>query len=150
TQQYARNVAELKGISYSRKLREAIIAMKLHDQDSKDQIMTFYLNTVYFGRGSYGLEAAAQAYFGKSAPKLTTDRGMVLAGLSKNPGGDGNSGSPFDPTRHKETAVDRWNYIRETMLQLNDRDGKPFLTQAQADGLKYPDTVKPANNNDPL
>jgi membrane peptidoglycan carboxypeptidase len=150
TQQYARNVAELKGISYSRKLREAVIAMKLNDQYSKDQIMTFYLNTVYFGRGAYGLEAAAQAYFGKNAVKLDTAEGMVLAGLIKNPGGDGSSGSPFDPTRHKDTAVDRWNYIRDTMLQLKDRDGKPFLTEDRAKTLKYPETVRPANNNDPL
>jgi membrane peptidoglycan carboxypeptidase len=143
TQQYARNVADLKGITYSRKLREAVIAMKLSEQYKKDEIMTFYLNTVYFGRETYGIEAAAQAYFGKSTKQLTVEEGMVLAGMIKDPEGDGVHGSPYDPTKHPDTAKDRWDYIRKTMVDLG------FVNQGQADAMKYPTTVRPRAANDP-
>src|SRR6266536_371296 len=88
TQQYARNIADLKGITYSRKLREAVLAMKLSDTYKKDVILTAYLNTVYFGRQSYGIEAAAQAYFAKNAKDLTLEEGMALFSMIKNPTGN--------------------------------------------------------------
>jgi membrane peptidoglycan carboxypeptidase len=149
TQQYARNVAELEGISYARKIKEAVIATKLTQKYSKKDIMRFYLNTVYFGRQAYGIEAAARAYFNKSAEQLDTAEAVVLAGLIKNPEGDGVNGSPYDPTRHKETAVDRWNYIRDGMVELKDKEGKPFLTKEEAAALKYPQNVIPIKANDP-
>src|SRR5439155_1222977 len=67
SQQYARIAADLKGVTYSRKVREAVMAWKLDKKYSKQQILEFYLNTVPFGRGAYGIEAAAQAFFGKTA-----------------------------------------------------------------------------------
>ena len=149
TQQYARNVAELEGISYSRKLREAIIATKLTQKYSKQDIMKFYLNTVYFGRQAYGIEAAAHAYFNKSADQLDVAEAILLAGLIKNPEGNGGNDSPYDPTRHKDTAIERWNYIRDGMVELKDKQGKAFLTKEEAAGLKFPDHVVPINPNDP-
>src|SRR5258706_4103075 len=85
TQQYARIAADLKGVTYSRKLREAVMAWKLDDRYTKDQILGFYLNTVPFGRGAYGIEAAAQTFFGKTANRnappatqVTVAEAMVL------------------------------------------------------------------------
>jgi len=77
TQQYARVAADLKGVTVSRKLREAVIAWKLQQRYSKPQILEFYLNTVPFGRGAYGIEAAAQAYFGKTADKTAPQESQV-------------------------------------------------------------------------
>src|SRR4029450_3283869 len=65
TQQYARHAADLKEISYNRKLREAVIARKMEDVYSKQEILGRYLNSVYFGRGADGIEAACKAYVGK-------------------------------------------------------------------------------------
>ena len=82
TQQYARHAAELKEISYNRKLREAVIARKMEDEYTKDEILGRYLNSVYFGRGAYGIEAAVKAYFGNSRSSLTQpgQKGAITAG----------------------------------------------------------------------
>jgi membrane peptidoglycan carboxypeptidase len=69
TQQYARLAFDLKGATYNRKLREAVLAWKIDDQLSKKEILESYLNSVPFGRNTYGIEAAAQAYFGKTVKK---------------------------------------------------------------------------------
>ncbi|HTJ34784.1 MAG TPA: transglycosylase domain-containing protein [Dactylosporangium sp.] len=135
SQQYARRWADLEGVTYARKLREAVIALKLNQQYSKDEIMAMYLNVVYFGRGAYGIEAAAQAYFGKPAEKLEMNEGMVLAGLIKNPEGSG-KGSPFDPNIDKKQAQDRFDYIKGQMLKLK------FCSEADAPTkMKYPEKV---------
>jgi membrane peptidoglycan carboxypeptidase len=135
SQQYARHWADLEGVTYARKLREAVIALKLNQQYSKDEIMAMYLNIVYFGRGAYGIEAAAQAYFAKPAEQLNMAEGMVLAGLIKNPEGSG-KGSPFDPNVDKQQAHDRFDYIKGQMLKLN------FCSEADAPTkMKYPDKV---------
>ncbi|WP_433212419.1 transglycosylase domain-containing protein [Dactylosporangium sp. CS-047395] len=135
SQQYARRWADLEGVTYARKVREAVIALKLNQQYSKDEIMTMYLNVVYFGRGAYGIEAASQAYFGKPAKDLKTNEAMLLAGLIKNPEGSG-KGSPFDPNIDKAQALDRFNYIKGQMIKLN------FVPEAEAaDRMKFPDNV---------
>ena len=64
TQQYARQAASDLEMSYARKLREAVMARKIEDQYNKEEILGFYLNTVYFGRGAHGIGAAYEAYFG--------------------------------------------------------------------------------------
>ncbi len=137
SQQYARKLADLKGISYARKVREAVIATKLNEKYDKDKILELYLNAVYFGRHAYGIEAAAQAYFGKPVNNLTVAEAMVLAGLIKDPeGSDRKKGSPYDPTRNPDTAKERFHgYIKPNMVQLG------YLTQQAADELKYPDNV---------
>ncbi|MGE5830812.1 MAG: transglycosylase domain-containing protein [Micromonosporaceae bacterium] len=149
TQQYARIAADLKGVTYSRKLREAVMAWKLSDKYSKEEILEFYLNTVAFGRGAYGVEAAAQVYFGKSANKnapaasrLTLSEAMVLVSMVKQPEADPDDpeGHPgYDPTRGPialANSQQRWNYVRDGMGKLG------YLTREQADGLTYPNTVK--------
>ena len=150
TQQYARVAADLKGVTYSRKLREAVIAWKLDNKYSKEEILGFYLNTVPFGRGAYGIEAAAQAYFAKTvrrdAPadrQLTTAEAMVLCAMVKQPEAnpDDPEGLPgYDPRRGpkaRQNSIDRWNYIREGMVELG------YLPADGAANLAYPDTVKP-------
>ncbi|WP_107079509.1 transglycosylase domain-containing protein [Micromonospora sp. MH33] len=154
TQQYARVAADLRGVTYSRKLREAVIAWKLDDKYSKEEILGFYLNTVPFGRGAYGIEAAAQTFFGKTvrrdAPpqqQLTQAEAMVLCAMVKQPEADpaDPEGSPgYDPRRNataKQNSIDRWNYIRDGMVKLG------YLTSEQAANLAYPDTVRPIDPN---
>jgi membrane peptidoglycan carboxypeptidase len=153
TQQYARVAADLKGVTYSRKLREAVIAWKLDNRYSKQEILGFYLNTVPFGRGAYGIEAAAQAFFGKTVEKdapgarqVTVAEAMVLAAMVKQPEArpDDPDGQPgYDPRRGpkaRENSIDRWTYIRDGMVQLG------YLSPTEAADLAYPDTVRP---NDP-
>ncbi|MFU8854012.1 transglycosylase domain-containing protein [Micromonospora sp. SL1-18] len=149
TQQYARIVAGLTGVSYARKTREAVVAWKIEKRYTKDQILEFYLNTVPFGRGAYGIEAVAQAFFGKTARRtapaaqqVTVAEAMVLACLVKQPEPDPDDPAEhpgYDPARSGRAAVNamsRWLYVREGMVELG------YLTRAQADGLAYPQTVR--------
>jgi membrane peptidoglycan carboxypeptidase len=149
TQQYARIAADLQGVTYSRKLREAVMAWKLDDKHSKEEILGFYLNTVPFGRGAYGIEAAAQAFFGKTARKdasrenqLTLSEAAVLAAMVKQPEAnpDDPEGQPgYDPKRDdkaRQNSVERWTYIRDGMVSLG------YLSAAEAADLAYPDTVR--------
>ena len=118
TQQYAKNTYLTQERSYSRKLREVMIALKLDRQYSKDEVLEFYLNTVYFGRGAYGIEVAAQTYFGKPAAKLTAAEGAVLAALLRSP-------TAYDPERNPQQAKDRWQYVVNGMVAegwLDDAD----------------------------
>lgn len=86
TQQYARTFAEVgKEVTLARKIREATMAVKIERQYSKDKILEFYMNTVYFGRGAYGAEAAAQAYFNKPASDLDLGEAAYLAGVIRSP-----------------------------------------------------------------
>jgi len=86
TQQYARTFAEVgKERSFARKVREATMAVKIEREYSKDKILEFYLNTVYFGRGAYGAEAAAQTYFKKSARDVDLAEAAYLAGIIRSP-----------------------------------------------------------------
>jgi penicillin-binding protein 1A len=85
TQQLAKNLFLTQERTLSRKIQEAILALWLERKYSKDQILELYLNRVYFGSGAYGVEAAAQRYFGKSARQATLSEAAVLAGLMKSP-----------------------------------------------------------------
>ncbi|GAB1643902.1 transglycosylase domain-containing protein [Krasilnikovia sp. MM14-A1259] len=125
TQQYARHAADLKEISYNRKLREAVIARKLESKYNKQQIMGMYLNSVYFGEGRYGIEAAAQGYFGKSVlakpdseRALTVSEAAVLASIIKQPEPVKNGHQGFDPNINPTAAKDRWEYTLNNMLEM--------------------------------
>jgi membrane peptidoglycan carboxypeptidase len=135
TQQYVRKAFDLQGVTYARKIREAVMAVKINQKYSKDQILTFYLNTVYFGRGCYGIECAALAYFGKHASALNAAEAMVLAGVIKQP--EGTDG--FDPAMNLKNAQDRWaKYIKPNMVKLG------FMTDKDAAATTYPtDILKP-------
>ena len=87
TQQYAKNAFLTQERSWDRKVKEALLAIKLETVVSKDEILEDYLNTIYFGRGAYGIEAAAIAYFGVPASELTLEQGAVLAAIIKSPSG---------------------------------------------------------------
>ncbi|TMM40161.1 MAG: penicillin-binding protein [Actinobacteria bacterium] len=133
TQQYVRKAFDLEGVSYARKLREAVMAMKIDQSYSKDQILGFYLNTVYFGQGAYGIEAAAESYFGKDAKDLTPAEAMVLAAVIKDPEG----ANGFNPNKNLVNAKDRWtNYVKPSMVKLG------YLSQPDADKLVYPTNIR--------
>lgn len=99
--------------SLDRKLQEAALAIRLERQMTKSQILERYLNTVYFGNGAYGLQAAAERYFQTNVDKLTLGQGILLAGLIRNPVG-------ADPYANPEAARDRRNTIVDRMEQLGD------------------------------
>jgi membrane peptidoglycan carboxypeptidase len=107
----------------TQKVREALLAMKLEHSYSKDEILAKYLNTIYFGHGAYGVEAAAETYWGIHASDLNTARAATLAGLISSP-------SLFDPIAHPSDARDRRNYVLDRMASLG------YLTQDRADRLK--------------
>ncbi|MDY7091067.1 MAG: transglycosylase domain-containing protein, partial [Actinomycetota bacterium] len=125
TQQYARHAAELKEISYNRKLREAVIARKMEDQYSKGEILGRYLNSVYFGRGAYGIEAAVKAYFGQSRSVLTPPgakgaitaaEAAVIASVIKQPE-PSSTHKGYDPQNNPTDAKIRWQYTINNMLE---------------------------------
>ena len=101
TQQYVKNAFLTSEQTFSRKFQELFLAIKLDNEYSKDEIFENYLNTIYFGRGAYGIEAAANTFFGVPASALTAEQGAVLAVLIRNPSGN-------DPEVNPEGALSRW------------------------------------------
>ena len=132
TQQYARHVADLKGISYARKIREAVIANKLEQEMSKSQIMEHYLNVIYFGRGAYGIEAASQTYFSKPTNKLSIEEAAVLAAVIKQPIPVQGGHQGYDPAFNAGDAQVRWNYVLDGMVE------KGWLDAGKRSAMKYP------------
>ncbi len=129
TQQYTKNAFLTQERSYVRKVKELVLSMKLELQTSKDEILGSYLNTVYYGRNAYGIEAASQAYFGIPASQLTTSQGAVLAALLQSP-------NRLSPTKNPKGLQSRWNYVLDGMVI------KGWLTQTERDQMKFP-AVKP-------
>ena len=97
----------------SRKIKEAVLADRLERKYSKDQILAAYLNTIYLGNGAYGLEAAANVYFGEHASQLTLPQAALLAGLIQNPNG-------YDPLQHAAMAHQRRSEVLGRMLSYGD------------------------------
>ncbi len=91
----------------NRKVQEAALAIRLEKQLTKPQILERYLNVVYFGNGSYGLQAAAERYFQTDVDKLTMAQGVLLAGLIRNPVGADPFNSPADARERRDVIVDR-------------------------------------------
>src|ERR1700709_573426 len=100
-------------------MQELVLALWLERKFSKAEILELYLNRVYFGSGAYGVEAAAQRYFGKSARQVTVAEAAMLAGLVKSP-------SRLAPTRNPEGAEQRAQTVLTAMADAG------FITQAQA------------------
>ena len=114
TQQYVKVLYLTQERSYERKVKEAILALKLHRQQSKTEILQGYLNTIYFGRGAYGVQAAAQAYFDKDAADMNLRQSAVLAAVLNNP-------SRFDPAGGKDSKQElegRYDYVLSQMEKL--------------------------------
>jgi hypothetical protein len=95
--------------TFGQKIREALLAIKVEHEFTKDQILALYLNTVYFGHGAYGVQAAAQTYWSKDSTDLTLLESATLAGLIPSP-------SLFDPILHPEDAKTRRNYVLDRMV----------------------------------
>lgn len=124
TQQYVKNAFLGSERTLTRKMRELIIAAKMARQWSKDDILAAYLNTIYYGRGAYGISAAAKAYFNKSVPELTLAEGVVLASVIRTP-------SILDPETHLADLTARWKYVLDGMVEMDalapgDRDATVF------------------------
>ena len=111
TQQLAKNLFLTQERTLSRKLQEVVLALWLERKFSKTEILELYLNRVYFGAGAYGVEAAAQRYFGKSAPKLTLAEAAMLAGLVQSP-------SRLAPSRNPDGAERRAQIVLAAMVEM--------------------------------
>src|SRR3989454_11291821 len=111
TQQLARNSLPLGGRTISRKVLEAMVALRIERQFTKQQILELYVNRIYFGAGCYGVETASQAYFGKSASKLNLPEAALLAGLIRSP-------NRFSPLKNPEGAAMQRNAVLDRMVQL--------------------------------
>src|SRR5882762_2695020 len=176
TQQLARNSLPLGGRTLSRKVLEAMVALRIERQFTKQQILELYVNRIYFGTGCYGVETASQAYFSKSASKLDLSEAAILAGLIRSP-------NRFSPLKNPEGAATQGNAVLDRMVALKkitpaqakeariakitphpkrlpfiqenyamdavQRDLNPLLTQDQIDngGLSIYTTLDPAVQN---
>ncbi len=120
TQQVAKTLYLSPEKSYMRKIKEALLAYKIDRYLTKEEIIALYLNHIYLGHGTYGVEAAAQGYFGKSARNISLPEAALLAGLPKAP-------SNYSPYLHPERAYQRQAYVLGRMLE----DG--YITQQEKD-----------------
>jgi penicillin-binding protein 1A len=129
TQQYVRAVMLGNQKSFKRKLREAVMAMQLEQRYSKQTILERYLNTIYFGNGAYGVQAAARTYFGKDAKDLDLTQAATLAGLIRAP-------NDYDPYAHPQAAVARRNEVLAKMHDLHEiSDGEEAIGRAAPIGV---------------
>ena len=128
TQQYAKTAFLTSERTIQRKIKELVIAIKLENQLSKDEILENYLNTIYFGRGSYGVQTASLQYFNRTVDQLTVSQAVVLASILRSPG-------LYDPAFNKENRPrleNRFAYVVRGMVE------KGWLTEKKAGGLKVP------------
>jgi penicillin-binding protein 1A len=128
TQQVARNFLLTSEVSYTRKAREAILAMRIDSTFTKDKVLELYLNQIFLGDNSYGVTAAAMNYFGKSLDELTIAQIGYLAALPKGP-------SNYHPVRHKQAAIFRRNWVVDEMVENG------YITRDQAAAAKVEDLV---------
>jgi penicillin-binding protein 1A len=136
TQQLARNLYFGREITLTRKLREAITAVQIEKTYTKNEILTLYLNQVYFGRGAYGIEAAARTYFDKSSSELTLDECAALVGILKSP-------SAYNPIDNPEASIERRNLVLNNMLE------EGYITKEVYD-LTKSDPIRVINKKDAL
>lgn len=123
TQQVAKSMLLTPEKKYSRKLKEAILAKRMEERLSKDEILYIYLNQIYLGAGSYGVQLAAETYFAKSVENLNLAEMAMLAGLPKAP-------NSYSPIKHLEKARERQSYVLERMVK------EGYITQAESDHAK--------------
>jgi membrane peptidoglycan carboxypeptidase len=136
TQQYVKNYYLTDKQSYTRKFEEFFISLKIDQQESKDETLQNYLNTVYFGRGAWGIQAASQAYFGVDSSQLDVSQGALLASLLKGP-------SNYDPRKGPEQAAAakaRVDYVLDGMVS------EGWLSPADRAKAGLPQTIEPKPN----
>jgi membrane peptidoglycan carboxypeptidase len=128
TQQYAKTAFLTPSRTVQRKIKELVISLKLENALTKDQILENYLNTIYFGRGSYGVQTASQQYFNRNVDQLSLSQTAVIASILRSPGF-------YDPALSKENKVrleNRFAYVIQGMLD------KKWITEAEAKAAKMP------------
>ncbi len=116
TQQYVKILYLNQERSYKRKVKEAILSLKIQREQSKDQVLEGYLNTIYFGRGAYGIQAAANAYFDKPAKELDLREAAVLASVLNDP----NDLDPADGKDARRALKGRFQYVLDSMAKVGD------------------------------
>ncbi|MFI2375358.1 transglycosylase domain-containing protein [Streptomyces sp. NPDC018964] len=134
TQQYVKNYYLTQEQTVSRKLKELVISLKLDREKSKDYILAGYINTSYYGRGAYGIQAAAQAYYRVDAEDLTVEQGAYLAALLQAP-------NQYDWAIASDTGrrlvQERWNYVLDNMVE------QKWLDRADRRGMEFPVPEEP-------
>lgn len=140
TQQYVKQAFVTSEKTLKRKVQEAILAQKVEQRYSKDEILELYLNTIYFGHGAYGVEAASRVYFGKSAKDLNLEESAMIGGVLKSPG-------RYSPYLEPGNAVVRRNIVLKQMLDQGYIDEAAYAqasaTEIKTVGLTKPSTVAP-------
>ena len=139
TQQYAKTAFLTPSRTIQRKIKELVIAIKLENQLSKDQIFESYLNTIYFGRGSYGVMTASQQYFNRNVDQLTNSQAAVIASILRSPG-------LYDPAFKEgnlERVQARFEYVKEGMIEAG------WLDKDAAAKMKFP-TIAPRSTSGQL
>ncbi|MFI6930288.1 transglycosylase domain-containing protein [Streptomyces sp. NPDC050287] len=134
TQQYVKNYYLSQEQTVTRKLKEMVISLKVDRQMTKDEILAGYINTSYYGRDAYGIQAAAQAYYGVDANKLKVEQGAYLAALLQAP-------SQYDwavaTDTGKQLVQARWNYVLDNMVE------EGWLDKGERDAMTFPKPKKP-------
>lgn len=138
TQQVAKQLYLSPEKSYMRKVKEALLSLKIEKYLTKEEIITLYLNHIYLGHGTYGIEAASQGYFGKSAKELTLPEAAILAGLPKAP-------NAYSPYTHPDKAYQRQAYVLTRMLEdgyitAKERD-RALATRVRLRSIKPKDKI---------
>jgi penicillin-binding protein 1A len=123
TQQLSRDLFLTKEQTFPRKIKEALLALRIEQTYSKDEILELYLNQIYFGAGTYGIEAASRKFFGRSVGDLDLHQMALLAGLNKNPDG-------YNPFIHPDRAMKRRNVVLGAMFDFG------IIDEAELDTLK--------------
>lgn len=134
TQQVAKNMLLSSELSYTRKIKEAILATRIEEAFSKNHILELYLNEIYLGNRSYGVAAAALNYFGKALNELSLEEIAYLAALPKGP-------NNYHPIRKHDAAVGRRNWVLERMAE------EGFITEKEADDAKEKPLVTEERSN---
>lgn len=130
TMQVTRNFLLSNEKTYTRKLKEIMLALKIEHEYSKNKILELYLNQIFMGHRAYGIAAAAQVYYGKSLTELSLAEHAMIAGLPKAP-------SLYNPITNEARAIERRNYVLHRMLEL-----KHITEQDYEDASKQPSTAK--------
>ncbi|MDB5600006.1 MAG: penicillin-binding protein [Xanthobacteraceae bacterium] len=123
TQQVAKNFLLTNEVSFTRKIKEALLALKIERTYSKEKILELYLNEIYLGVGAYGIAAASLLYFDKSVHELNAQEAAYLAALPKAP-------NNYNPYRQRDRAIERRNYVLDQMVSIN------AITAAQGETAK--------------
>src|SRR5471032_2811232 len=134
TQQVAKNFLLTNEVSFSRKIKEALLAMRIERAYSKDKILELYLNEIYLGLGAYGIAAASLVYFDKSVNELTVAEAAYLAALPKAP-------SSLHPVKNRDRAIERRNYVIDRLLENG------WIKQADADKSRKDPLIVTSRSN---